>query len=80
MKAPSIKKGNRTVDTIKISPKYQVVIPRQVREAMDLKPGTRLQVVQFEDRIELIPLRSAKSLRGSLRGLDTRVPRDADRV
>lgn len=80
MKALSIKKGNRTVDTIKISPKYQVVIPRQVREAMDLKPGTRLQVVQFEDRIELIPLRSAKSLRGSLRGLDTRVPRDADRV
>jgi len=68
------------MQTIKISPKYQVVIPRNVREAMDLKPGTRLQVVQFEDRIELIPLRSAKSLRGSLPGLDTRVPRDADRV
>ncbi len=68
------------MDTIKISPKYQVVIPRNVREAMDLKPGTRLQVVQFEDRIELIPLRSAQSLRGSLPGLDTRVPRDDDRV
>ncbi len=47
---------------------------------MDLKPGTRLQVVQFGDRIELIPLRSASSLRGTLPGLDTRVPRDADRV
>jgi AbrB family looped-hinge helix DNA binding protein len=68
------------METIKISPKYQVVIPRNVREAMNLKPGTRLQVVQFEDRIELIPLRSAKSLRGSLPGLDTRVPRDDDRV
>lgn len=68
------------MQTITISPKYQVVIPRSVREAMALKPGTRLQVVQFEDRIELIPLRSAKSLRGSLPGLDTRVPRDADRV
>ena len=68
------------METIKISPKYQVVIPRNVREAMDLKPGTRLQVVQFDDRIELIPLRSAKSLRGSLPGLDTRVSRDADRV
>lgn len=68
------------METIKISPKYQVVIPRNVREAMDLKPGTRLQVVQFDDRIELIPLRSARSLRGSLPGLDTRVPRDQDRV
>ncbi|TVQ32584.1 MAG: AbrB/MazE/SpoVT family DNA-binding domain-containing protein [Wenzhouxiangella sp.] len=68
------------METIKISPKYQVVIPRSVREAMDLKPGTRLQVVQFEDRIELIPLRSAESLRGSLPELDTRVRRDADRV
>lgn len=68
------------METIKISPKYQVVIPRNVRETMNLKPGTRLQVVQFEDRIELIPLRSAKSLRGSLPGLDTRVPREDDRV
>lgn len=68
------------MDTTRISPKYQVVIPRNVREAMDLKPGTRLQVVQFDDRIELIPLRSAKSLRGSLAGLDTRIPRDDDRV
>jgi len=68
------------VETTKVSPKYQVVIPLKVRESLNLKPGTRLQVVQFEDRIELIPLRSAKSLRGSLRGLDTDVPRDADRV
>ena len=67
------------MDTIKISPKYQVVIPRRVREAMNLKPGTRLQVVSFGDRIELIPLRSAESLRGSLPGLDTRVQRDKDR-
>lgn len=68
------------MDTIRISPKFQVVIPRHVREAMDLQPGTKLQVLQFGDRIELIPLRSAKSLRGSLKGLDTRVPRDDDRI
>jgi AbrB family looped-hinge helix DNA binding protein len=64
------------MDTIKISPKFQVVIPRRVREAMNLQPGTRLQVVPFGDRIELIPLRRAESLRGSLPGLDTRVERD----
>jgi AbrB family looped-hinge helix DNA binding protein len=68
------------METTKVSPKYQVVIPLKVRESLNLKPGTRLQVVQFEDRIELIPLRSARSLRGSLQGLDTDVPRDADRV
>ncbi|HZX23261.1 MAG TPA: AbrB/MazE/SpoVT family DNA-binding domain-containing protein [Woeseiaceae bacterium] len=68
------------METTKVSPKYQIVIPLKVRESLNLKPGTRLQVVQFEDRIELIPLRSARSLRGSLQGLDTDVPRDADRV
>lgn len=68
------------METTKVSPKYQVVIPLKVRESLKLQPGTRLQVVQFEDRIELIPLRSAESLRGSLPGLDTDVPRDADRV
>lgn len=68
------------METIKVSPKYQVVIPLKVRQSLNLKPGTRLQVMQFEDRIELIPLRTAKSLRGSLRGLDTHVPREADRV
>ena len=37
-----------------------------------------MQVVQYEDRIEFIPVRPAKKLRGSLRGIDTHVPRDAD--
>jgi len=68
------------METTRISTKYQIVIPRKVREAMNLKPGTRLQVVQFGDRIELIPLRSVSSLRGSLPDLDRRVSRDADRV
>lgn len=68
------------METIKISPKYQVVIPQKLRQSLSLRPGMKLQVMQFEDRIELIPLRSARSLRGSLRGLDTDVPRDTDRV
>lgn len=68
------------MEIIKVSPKFQVVIPLKVRTALDLKPGARLQVVQFEDRIELIPMRSARSLRGTLKGLDTSVPRNADRV
>ena len=66
--------------TVTVSPKFQVVIPQEVREAMDLQPGEKLQVFQFENRIELIPLRTAKQMRGFLRGIDTTVDRDPDRV
>ena len=66
--------------TVTVSPKFQVVIPQEVREAMDLQPGEKLQVFQFENRIELIPLRTAKEMRGFLRGIDTTVDRDPDRV
>ena len=65
---------------VTVSSKFQVVIPLAVRQALGLLPGVKLQVVQFENRIELIPVRSSKSLRGSLRGIDTSVPRDADRL
>jgi AbrB family looped-hinge helix DNA binding protein len=68
------------VDTITISPKFQVVIPKRIREAMALRPGQRLLAVQVGDRIELVPLPDAKSQRGSLRGIDTDVPREDDRV
>lgn len=65
---------------VTVSPKFQVVIPLAVREAMGLQPGVKLQVVHYENRIELIPVRTSKSLRGSLKGINTDVPREADRV
>ena len=68
------------MQAVTVSPKYQVVIPQAVRESMGLQPGVKLQVVQFENRIELIPLRSSKSLRGSLKGINTDVPRERDRA
>ena len=64
---------------VTVSPKFQVVIPLAVRQALGLVPGVKLNVVHFDNRIELVPVRSAKSLRGSLRGIDTLVPRDNDR-
>lgn len=68
------------MSAVTVSPKYQVVIPQAVREAMGLVPGTKLQVVHYENRIEMIPVRSSKSLRGSLRGIETSVPREPDRA
>jgi AbrB family looped-hinge helix DNA binding protein len=69
------------MDTVTISPKYQVVIPRRIRERMGLKPGEKLQVISFDDRIELIPIRPMSEMRGFLKGLDPSFDREGeDRV
>ena len=65
---------------VTVSPKFQVVIPRDLRKSMDIQPGTKVQILQYENRIELIPLKSPKSLRGFLKGINTDVERELDRV
>lgn len=65
---------------VTVSPKYQVVIPLAIREALGLRPGQKVQALQYQNRIELIPVRSMRSMRGFLKGIDTDVPRDRDRV
>ena len=65
---------------VTVSPKYQVVIPLAIRQALGLQPGQKVQVIQYEDRVEFIPLRKAKAMRGFLKGIDTRVRRERDRV
>jgi len=66
--------------TVTISPKFQVVIPQQVREAMGLRSGEKAHVISFRNRIEIIPLRDIRSLRGYLKGIDTSFARDGDRL
>ena len=68
------------METVTVSPKYQVVIPRAVRESMGIRPGAKIQVIQYENRIELIPVRKMKSMRGFAKGINTRVKREKDRV
>jgi len=68
------------VDVVTISPRYQVVIPRAVREQRNLAPGQKMQALAYDDRVELIPLRPAAALRGFLEGIDATVERDGDRV
>jgi AbrB family looped-hinge helix DNA binding protein len=67
------------MSVVTVSPKFQVVIPREIREALGLKPGQKVQALQYEDRVELIPVRSVKEMRGFFPGLNTSVPRDRDR-
>ena len=66
--------------TVTLSPKFQVVIPKAIREKLGLSPGQKIQAIVYGDRIELIPVRPIKSMRGFLKGIDTRVDREADRT
>jgi len=68
------------METVTISSKFQVVIPRAVREALGIQPGQKVQVVVHEDRIELIPLKTPREMRGFLRGIDTTIEREPDRA
>jgi len=65
---------------VTVSPKYQVVIPRAVRERLQLRPGQKMQVVEHEGRVELIPERDIRELRGFVKGIDTEFEREGDRV
>jgi len=66
--------------TVTISPKYQVVIPKEIREKIKIKPGQKLQVISIGDRLEFIPIRKIKKARGFLKGIDTDIERDGDRL
>ncbi len=66
--------------SVKVSPKYQVVIPKEIRKSLDVAPGQRMQVIQYENRIELIPERDIGELEGILKGIDTSFTREEDRL
>ena len=68
------------MNTVTLSPKYQVVIPLRVRENLRLRPGERFQVINYDGRVELIPVKKMRDTRGFLRGMDSRIRRDEDRV
>ena len=68
------------MQTVTVSPKYQVVIPKTVRDALKLHPGQKMQIVEYSGRIELIPERDIKELRGFLKGINTEIKREKDRV
>ena len=68
------------MNTVTLSPKFQVVIPKAIREILRLKPGQKIPAIVYQNRIELIPVKSAKDMRGFIKGIDTEIEREGDRV
>lgn len=68
------------MQTVTVSPKFQVVIPKDIRKAMRLRPGQKLRVIEHEGRIELIPDREISELKGFLKGINTDFERESDRL
>ena len=66
--------------SVTISPKFQVVIPKDCRESLGLKPGQKVEAIAYEGRIQLVPVEPIEQLRGFLAGIDTRVDREEDRL
>ncbi|NJK90394.1 MAG: AbrB/MazE/SpoVT family DNA-binding domain-containing protein [Blastochloris sp.] len=68
------------METVTVSPKFQVVIPLSIRKELDLQPGTKLHVFRHDDRVEFMPIRRTKGMRGFLKGIDTSIEREDDRL
>ena len=68
------------METVTVSPKYQVVIPSRVRKLLGVEPGQKVKVILYDNRIEMIPVRPAEEVRGFLKGIDTTVERESDRL
>lgn len=77
---PCLHIGRLIVETVTVSPEFQIVIPRSIRESLGLEPGQKLQAIQYETRIELIPLKPIREMRGFLKGIDTTIEREPDRI
>ncbi len=65
---------------VTVSPKYQVVIPKEVRESLGIVSGQKIQVLTYQNRIELIPIKPLQQMKGFLKGIDTEVKREQDRI
>ncbi len=66
--------------TVTVSPKFQVVIPKIIREALRLRPGQKMKVIEYDGRIELIPDRDISELKGFLKGINSEFVREDDRL
>jgi len=68
------------METATVFPRYQIVIPQRICKSLGLRPGQEVQIILYEGRIELIPVKPIREARGLLKGIDTEVVREADRA
>jgi len=68
------------MNTVTVSSKFQVVIPKDVRDRIDLKVGSTMEVITYGNRIELVPIQPIKNLKGIFRGINTDIHRENDRL
>lgn len=68
------------MNTVTVSPKFQIVIPQAIRQSLDLKPGQKVHAILYENRIELIPIKPMPEMRGFLKGIDPMIEREEDRL
>ncbi|MCB0265597.1 MAG: AbrB/MazE/SpoVT family DNA-binding domain-containing protein [Calditrichaeota bacterium] len=66
--------------TVTVSSKYQIVIPQAIRNVLDIQVGQKIQLIPYQNRIEIVPLVDVKKMRGFLKGIDTTVNRESDRI
>jgi AbrB family looped-hinge helix DNA binding protein len=65
---------------VTVSPKFQVVIPQAIRDELRITVGEKLRVLSYADRLEFIPIRPVNTMRGFLRGMDSKIEREEDRL
>ena len=68
------------METVTVSPEFQIVIPRSVRQSLGIQPGHKVQVIQYEKHMEPIPVRPVAETRGFRKGIDTTVERESDKI
>jgi AbrB family looped-hinge helix DNA binding protein len=66
--------------SVTVSPKFQIVIPRPVRDHLQLRPGQKIQVIEYAGRVELVPERDISELKGFVKGINTAFTRETDRI
>jgi AbrB family looped-hinge helix DNA binding protein len=68
------------METVTVSPDFQIEIPQSMRESLGIQPGQKIQILLYDDRIEFIPVKSIAEMRGFLEGIDTDIEREDDRL
>jgi AbrB family looped-hinge helix DNA binding protein len=66
------------MDAVTVSSKFQIVIPRRIRETLDIHAGQKVQLMVYDNRIVVIPVESPRQARGFLKGIDATVEREED--